>query len=119
MNLAKALEQQGVKQRELGRRLGYGSNGAISGVLKGRIGVPADDIPKWADALELKGADRDDFIDFYAEIAIPKWYRDRLAASESEAVDLRAQASEMRAEIAELSAKVAKLRAQRQKTDTK
>jgi transcriptional regulator with XRE-family HTH domain len=99
MDLAKALEQQGVSQRELGRRLDYDSNGVISGVLKKRIGVPSNDIPKWADALGLIGDDRQAFIDYYAEISIPSWYRQRLERAESEIVELRAEAAKLRAKI--------------------
>ena len=91
MDISKALAQQGITQRELGRRLGYDSNGVISGVLKKRISVPMNDIPKWADALKLEGADRDAFIDYYAEIAIPKWYRDRLAQAELAVAELRSK----------------------------
>ena len=106
MDLAKALEQQGISQRELGRRLDYDSNGVISGVLKGRIGVPSNDIPKWADALGLEGDDRSAFIDYYAEISIPVWYRQRLEKAESEVVELRAEAAKLRAKIDKIAVKL-------------
>ncbi len=99
------MKRQGIGQRELGRRLGYASNGVISAVLKKRICVPSDDIPKWADALGLSKSDRTDFINHYAELCIPLWYRAQLAQLQSEAVEHRVQLAHLRAKIFKISGK--------------
>lgn len=67
--------------------------------------MPSNDIPAWADALCLDGADRDSFIDYYAEISIPKWYRDRLSKAELEIVELRVELENLRAKVGKIAAK--------------
>ena len=48
---------------ELGRRLGYAGNSPVSMVRRGERNIPEDRIKDWADALELTGVRRDEFIE--------------------------------------------------------
>ena len=91
MSITHWLQKVNITQRELAKRLGYTGNGFVTLVNTGKRSVPAEDIPKWADALRLDGVDRESFIDECAEASIPKWYRDRLAALELQVAELHAQ----------------------------
>lgn len=92
MNLTKWLEAKNLKQRELSRRLGYSSNGPLSAVVRGDTPVPADKVPDWADALELTGPERQQFIDECAAECLPAWAWERLIAAESSLANLLARA---------------------------
>lgn len=78
MSLSHWLGKAGISQRELARRVGYSSNGMISKILKNEAYVPQDQIPQWADALELKGDDRAKFIEECSQKAIPDWTREQI-----------------------------------------
>lgn len=82
--LSKILLSKGLGQREFARKLGYSSPGLVSMVLKGKASIPQDDIPKWADALNLDGKERSDFIEWASVSAIPDWLRAELAALRQE-----------------------------------
>ena len=73
MDLPTLMRNAGLGQRELARLVGYDSNGMVSKVIKGTAYVPGDDIPKWADALKLHGAEREEFLAWCAQKAIPDW----------------------------------------------
>lgn len=74
MDLSKWLKETGIGQRELSRRVGYKSNGPLSKIIKGEAYVPPDQIPEWADALELKDTKRVKFIDECLKAALPDWH---------------------------------------------
>lgn len=76
--LDKIISNKNLSQRALAKRLGYSSPGIVWQVLNGRAGVPQDDIPKWADALELTGQEREKFIEWASKRAIPDWVQDEL-----------------------------------------
>lgn len=78
MGLSHWLKKAGISQRELARRVGYSSNGMVSKILKEQAYVPQDQVPQWADALELQGADRARFIDECSQKAIPDWTREQI-----------------------------------------
>lgn len=99
MSLNHWLDATNTTQRELAERLGYKGNGFITLVNKGKRAVPGDDIPAWADALGLSGADRQAFVDEFAEKSIPKWYRDRLAEVELQAAKLGAELARIRKKV--------------------
>ncbi len=73
VDFLKWLKRSGLSQREAARRLGYSTNGPLSKVIKKQASIPSAAIPKWADALELKGKSREKFIKEAAEDAIPEW----------------------------------------------
>ncbi len=60
--LAAALESRGMAQREFARVVGI-QQGSLQHILKGRRKPPLKAIPKWADALRLKGTDREEFLE--------------------------------------------------------
>ncbi len=62
------LADHKISQRELERRMGI-TQSIIQAILVGRSMAPQDpELGKWADAMELTGADRDKFI-FLADLA--------------------------------------------------
>lgn len=105
MDLRNLLKMRKISQQELGRRLGYKSNGAVYGVISGRMYVPPEDAPRWADALGLECEERQQFLNWCAEAAIPQWYRDQLKAAELEVAQLRQEVAHLAAEIANLRSK--------------
>jgi transcriptional regulator with XRE-family HTH domain len=76
--LSVAMARQGFTQRALARALGYNSNGPVYGVLKGKHAIPQADIPRWADVLGLAGQEREAFIDWALQAAVPAWLYDQL-----------------------------------------
>ena len=115
MDIRKLLVKSNLSQRELGRRLGYGSNGVISGVLTGRINIPAADVPRWAEALNLEGDEKRQFIDAYGAKCIPAWCWDRLKKAELEADDLRSENKKLRSQIADYKLKISPAKLRRKK----
>ena len=98
-----------MTQRNLAERLGLEGNGFITLVAGGKRTVPGDKIPAWADALDLKGKERQQFIDECASECLPAWAWDRLTKAESDLIELRREASDLRSDMAKLTAKVAKV----------
>jgi transcriptional regulator with XRE-family HTH domain len=96
MDLLRWLQACGISQRELARRVGYESNGPLSKIIKGEAYVPPDQVPRWADALELKGAKRDAFFEECSKDSIPDWTREKLR-------DLQRQVRELEAAVEPLT----------------
>jgi transcriptional regulator with XRE-family HTH domain len=103
VDLSRWLEIAGLSQREVARRVGYTTNGPLSKIIKGTAYVPPDDIPKWADALGLSGAQRAQFIEECKADSLPAWHLAEIAelraqATNSESICLRLLAARQYAE---------------------
>jgi transcriptional regulator with XRE-family HTH domain len=76
-DLRALLAWAGLTQREYARRLGYGSNGVVQMVLRGRRDIPLADLPDWAAHLGLSPQDQERFVQLHLRRILPPWLYSR------------------------------------------
>jgi lambda repressor-like predicted transcriptional regulator len=62
MAVRAALKQRGMSSRALSAKLGYAGNSFVSNVLTGKKCLPLDRAEDWAAALEMRAAEREQFL---------------------------------------------------------
>jgi len=73
--LRQHLQARGLSQNAFAKEVGRGSS-YISQVATGRVGPP-DDLEAWADALRLRGKDRETFLEEGFLLRTPEFIRKR------------------------------------------
>jgi transcriptional regulator with XRE-family HTH domain len=98
--LKRLLETMELEQKDFARMVGT-SPSVITDTMKGRLRPPLKKIESWADALELHGDHRAEFI-LHAHLAhAPEYVRKYIENLESEIGNLRDDVKEVRSLIAE------------------